>query len=248
MRARSVVAIVCLIVGCQRASLSSTASASVSDERVAPGVSPGPAQAVTEPKAAEGQALPPLPSDLEPAFGELYARVQVMHAAPKPRLDQPLVTVTEHQVWLDTTLEPWRDSLDPIQAELGAAFPQPSPDARGEALTAWARAHVVHSALKGTVDLDEAIVRAQIPWPREMVEDPSRREEVAKFTALVLGHELRMSRLFCLDVVDTVLPLPPDLEPWGRHCEALLAELDRASCKRAEAVGIDASDYCPSSE
>lgn len=235
MPLRIVATILCLVSGCR----------SSSD---VPQVSIDPSERAVSPASREPE-LPPLPPDLRGSLGDVLEVVRAHHAEPKPELDEPLETISEHQAWIDGTLEPWRERLRDIGDTLRATEPKlPGLDASDAEMAAWKRARFVHTALFVTLLLDESIAMVRIPVPVEVKQDSSAQAELREYFTIFLGHELEQAdrrRQACTEYDrGGEEPLPRELEPWAHYCEAMVDVLIASACAAERRADLEPSVYC----
>ena len=234
-----------LVAGCARASSPVPGVPSPNEPAQ---LRPGDAE-VDRPEAESPQhALPPLPADLEAPFAEVHALVTRHHAAPKPELDRPFATKEEHQAWVDRELEPWRErGWQDVGKPLGAVRPEldPTADLTDAEWVAHQRARLVYGALSATLAVDEAVVRARIPFPDDVREsDPAAIREYAALTLNRAHEQAELWRSSCTVFDGGDRPVPEDLQPWVEHCAGLVATLSAAACDAERRVGLPASVPC----
>lgn len=200
------------------------------------------AAAVPPPSSPAADPLPALPPDLRVAFGEAADAVRSHLRRPKPTLPQPFATSAEHGAWVDRELEPWRQGAgDAAALVFSAQPPAPGDRASADEWKAYDRARFVHTALLVTLWVDEWIVRTELPMPLDLQQDAAARE----YLALFLEDAMRSASDWkgtCTWGSDG--PLPPELEPWARHCNQRVDALADSVCRAEPRVGLPPSAVC----
>lgn len=149
--------------------------------------------------------------------------------------------------WVDRELDPWRNGAHEASELIGRSRPAvPGSGASDAEWDAYDRSSYVRSALTAMLALDEALVQASIPWPREVVEDPEQREGLTRHAELTLNDVLvRIThwREACTTYFER-RPLPADLEPWAEHCATMADSATSAVCTSERAAGLSPSVAC----